>query len=138
MAMTDARRIDLPPGSTLSRPPRAMLGYACLEDTFQIDGAWYVVADWRSWQHGQSVESFRHAGVVSTGLSIGTLVAFYTPGSAFIGYSRVTDIRMSNAGSLTRQEIAALDYNDDEYLEFLHFENEAGWYVALERLAESG
>ncbi|MCC6803039.1 MAG: hypothetical protein IT319_09155 [Anaerolineae bacterium] len=132
----DARRIDLPPGSTLRRPPRAMLGYACLEDTFLIDGAWYVVADWRSWQHDQAVESFRHAGVVSTGLSVGTLVAFYMPGGGFLGYSRVTSIRMTNAGSLTRPEIAALDYNDDEYLEFLHFENEAGWYVALERLAE--
>jgi hypothetical protein len=135
--MSDAKRIDLPPGSTLRRPPRAMLGYASLDDTFLSDGAWYTVADWRSWQHGEAVGAFRHAGVVNTGLSVGNMVAFYTPGNTFIGYARVTAIRMTNAGSLTREEIAALDYNDDEYLEFLHFENEAGWYVSLERLAES-
>lgn len=136
--MSTIRRIALPPGSTLRRPPRAMLGYACLEDTFLSDGVWYAVADWRSWRHGTAVSAFRHAGVVNTGLSVGQVVAFVTPGGAPIGQARVTRIAMSNAGSLTRQEIGALDYNDDEYQEFLHFENEAGWYVALERVAEGG
>ncbi len=132
--MMDVKRIALPPGSSLSRPPRAMLGYACLEDTFLREGAWYLVADWRSWRHGESVEAFRHAGVVNTGLHVGNMVAFYTPSGMFLGYARVTTIRMSNASSLTQDEIGALDYNDDEYQEFLHFENEAGWYVALERV----
>ncbi len=136
--MIDTKRIALPPGSTLRRPPRAMLGYASLEDTFLSDGAWYSVADWRSWRHGEQVRSFRHAGVVNTGLSVGQVVAFVTPHGRPIGQAQVTRIFMSNAGSLTRQEIAALDYNDDEYDEFLHFENEAGWYVALERVAEGG
>ncbi len=128
------KRIDLPPGSSLSRPPRAMLGYACLEDTYLRDGVWYPVADWRSWRHGEAVEAFRHAGVVSTGLSVDQVITFYSPGEVFLGYGRVTAIRMSSAERLTRQEIAALDYNDDEYQEFLHFENDAGWYVALERV----
>ena len=132
--MIEIKRIALPPGSTLHRPPRAMLGYACLEDTYLSDGTWYPVADWRSWRHGKAVDSFRHAGVENTGLSVRQVVAFLSPGAQFLGYARVTAIRMTNAGSLTRQEIAALDYNDDEYDEFLHFENEAGWYVSLERV----
>ncbi len=135
--MIDVKRIALPPGSMLRRPPRAMRGYAALEDTFlSDDGTWYAVADWRSWRHGARVTTFRHAGVEHTGLSVGQVVAFFLPNGKAIGNARVTGIRMSNAGSLTRQEIAALDYNDDEYKEFLHFENEAGWYVALERVAE--
>lgn len=130
----EIKAISLSRGSTLTRPPRAMLGYASLEDTFLSEGTWYAVADWRSWRHNEAVNSFRHAGVVNTGLSVDQIVAFYTPGGASIGYARVTAIRMTNASSLTRQEIAALDYNDDEYQEFLHFENEAGWYVSLERV----
>jgi hypothetical protein len=134
---TSVKRIALPPGSSLRRPPRAMLGYASLEDTFLLsDGVWYAVADWRSWRHGERVKSFRHAGVEQTGLSAGQVIAFVSPGGASLGLARVTGIFMSNASQLTRQEIAALDYNDDEYQEFLHFENEAGWYVALERVAE--
>ena len=69
--MIEVKRIALPPGSTLHRPPRAMLGYASLEDTFLSDGEWYSVADWRSWRHGETVEAFRHAGVVNTGLASG-------------------------------------------------------------------
>src|SRR5262249_15131421 len=103
-----------------------------LEDTFLSEGTWYAVADWRSWRHGEVVQSFRHAGVETTGLSEGQVVAFTSPSGALLGYARVTAIRMTNASRLTQQEIAALDYNDDEYDEFLHFENEAGWYVALE------
>jgi len=133
--MIDAKRIDLPPGSTLRRPPRAMLGYASLEDTFLTpEGTWYAVADWRSWRHGESVQAFRHAGVVNTGLSVGQIVAFCMPGEQFLGYARVTAIHMTNARSLNQWQIDALDYNDDEYHEFLNFENEAGWYVSLERV----
>jgi len=133
--MNEAKRIALPPGSTLRRPPRAMLGYASLDDTFLTEGtSWYAVADWRSWRHNTRVISFRHAGVVSTGLSEGDLLSFWTPNGFLLGHARVVLIRMTNAGSLTREEIAALDYNDDEYDEFLHFENEAGWYVSLERV----
>ena len=95
---------------------------------------WYPVADWRSWRHGTVVEAFRHAGVEQTGLAVEQIVEFYAAGGMLIGYARVTNIRMTNAGSLTQQEIAALDYNDDEYQEFLHFENDAGWYISLERV----
>ena|SRR5579871_6611353 len=132
--MIDVKRIALPPGSSLRRPPRAMLGYACLEDTFLTEGTWYAVADWRSWRHGETVEAFRHAGVVSTGLSVGQVISIFTPGDQFLGYVRITAIRMCNGQNLSRQEIGALDYNDDEYQEFLHFENDAGWYVTLERV----
>lgn len=131
--MTDVKRIALPPGSGLKRPPHALLGYACLEDTYQLDGAWYPVADWRSWQHGQPVTAFRHAGVETTGLRVGQVIAFYKAGD-LVGYSRVASIRMTNAESLTVREIAALDYTEEEYHEFLHFENEAGWYVSLQRV----
>lgn len=134
---TGVKRIALPPGSTLRRPPRAMLGYASLEDTFLLpDGVWYAVTDWRSWRHGVQVRAFRHAGVDQTGLSTGQIIAFDSPGGAALGLARVTRIFMSNASQLTRQEISALDYNDDEYQEFQHFENEAGWYVSLERVAD--
>jgi|SRR5664279_3440838 len=132
--MSEVKRIALPPGSTLRRPPRAMLGYSCLEDTFLGEGVWYPVADWRRWRHGQAVEAFRHAGVEQSGLGVGQVIAFLAPGGAFLGYARVASIRMSNAANMTRPEIDALDYNDDEYQEFLHFENDAGWYVALERI----
>ena len=132
--MIEPKRIALPHGSTLRRPPRAMLGYACLDDTFLIEGTWYAVADWRSWRHNERVTSFRHAGVENTGLSEGDVVGFWMPDGTLIGYAEVTAIRMTNARSLTRQEIGALDYNDDEYQEFLNFENEAGWYVSLVRV----
>lgn len=132
--MTEFKRIALPRGTSLRRPPRAMLGFASLEDTFLTEGTWYVVADWRSWRHGEVVQSFRHAGVETTGLSEGQVIAVISPNGSPLGYARVTAIRMSLASRLTQQEIAALDYNDDEYEEFLHFENEAGWYVALERV----
>jgi len=62
------------------------------------------------------------------------VISIYTPGDQFLGYVRVTSIRICNGQNLTRPEIAALDYNDDEYDEFLHFENDAGWYVSLERV----
>ncbi len=136
--MNKIKSIALSPGSLLRRPPYALLGYACLEDTYQIEGAWYTVADWRSWRHDEPVEAFRHAGVEQTGLRVGQLVAFYSaggsPNEALVGYARVRKIRMTNAGSLTDREIAALDYSEDEYNEFLNFENEAGWYVTLERV----
>jgi hypothetical protein len=130
--MSDLKRIPLSPGSTLRRPPRALLGYACLEDTYRVDGEWVPVADWRRWQHNVAVESFRHAGVEQTGLSVGQVVEFCGAGDASVGYARVTAIRMTNARSLSDREIAALDYTEDEYREFLHFENEAGWYVSLQ------
>lgn|GEM_PF-1570597 len=131
----NVKRISLPPGSSLRRPPRALLGYASLEDTFLTsDRVWYPVADWRSWRHNEAVEAFRHAGVEQTGLAVDQYVAFHAPSGALLGYARVTSIRMTNAGSLTRQEVAALDYNEDEYQEFLHFENDAGWYITLERV----
>ena len=135
--MNTIKSIALPPGSLLRRPPRALLGYACLEDTYRIDSVWYTVADWRSWQHDVAVEAFRHAGVEQTGLRVGQMVAFYAPGSpegTLVGYARVRLIRMTNANSLSDREIAALDYSEDEYNEFLNFENEAGWYVTLERV----
>ena len=136
--MNKIKSIALPPGSPLRRPPHALLGYACLEDTYQIEGAWYTVADWRSWTHNEAVEAFRHAGVEQTGLRVGQMVAFYSAGSSpnetLVGYARVRQIRMTNAGSLTDREIAALDYSEEEYEEFLNFENEAGWYVTLERV----
>lgn len=129
------KRISLPPGSSLRRPPRALLGYASLEDTFiNEDRIWYPVADWRSWRHNERVTAFRHAGVEQTGLGYDQTIAFYHAGGALVGYARVTDVRMVNASSLTRQEIAALEYNDEEYQEFLHFENDAGWYITLERV----
>lgn len=129
------KRISLPPGSSQRRPPRALLGYASLEDTFLAsDSFWYPVADWRSWRHNEAVEAFRHAGVEQTGLANDQTVAFHNAAGALIGYARVTSVRMVNASSLTRPEIAALDYNDEEYQEFLHFENDAGWYIALERV----
>ena len=132
--MRNVKRIALPSGSTLRRPPRAMLGYACLDDTFLSEGTWYAVADWRSWRHDERVKSFRHAGVEHSGLSEDDLIAFSTPSGTLLGYARVTAIRMTNARSLTRPEVAALDYNDDEYQEFQNFENEAGWYISLERV----
>ncbi len=132
--MNKIKSITLPPGSLLRRPPHALLGYACLEDTYQIEGTWYTVADWRSWTHDEPVEAFRHAGVEQTGLRVGQLVAFYSPGGELVGYARVRKIRMTNANSLSDREIAALDYSEDEYNEFLNFENEAGWYVTLERV----
>jgi hypothetical protein len=132
----NARRVALPRGSSLRRPPRAMLGYASLEDTFFSDGMWNAVADWRSWRHGEAVGSFRHAGVETTGLSVGQVIAFTAPNGTLLGYARVTAIRMTNASRLTTQEVATLDYNEDEYREFQNFENEAGWYVSLERVAE--
>ena len=132
--MIEPKRIALPPGSTLRRPPRAMLGYASLEDTFLTEGTWYVVADWRSWRHNERVQSFRHAGIENSGLTEGDVIGFWAVGETLIGYAEVTAIRMTNARSLTRQEIGALDYNDDEYAEFLNFENDAGWYVSLERV----
>jgi len=131
---SDVKRIPLAAGSTLRRPPHALLGYACLEDTYRSEGDWYPVADWRRWRHGEYVEAFRHAGVEQTGLSIGQVLEFYLPGGAAVGYGRVKSIRMTNADSLTDREIAALDYTEDEYHEFLNFENEAGWYVSLERV----
>ena len=130
----NVKRIALPPGSNLQRPPRALLGYACLEDTYLIERLWYPVADWRIWRHGEAVEAFRHSGIEGSGLGIEQYVSFHTPGGALVGYARVTAVRMTNSGSLTRAEIGALDYTDDEYQEFLNFENEAGWYVALERV----
>jgi hypothetical protein len=132
----DAKRVALPRGSSLRRPPRAMLGYASLEDTFFSDGMWYAVADWRSWRHGEVVKAYRHAGVETTGLSEGQVIAFTAPNGTLLGYARVTAIRMTNASRLTMHEVAALDYNEDEYREFQNFENEAGWYVALERVTE--
>ncbi|MEO8395997.1 MAG: hypothetical protein ABI700_23580 [Chloroflexota bacterium] len=137
--MIDPKRIALPHSSTLRRPPRAMLGYASLDDTFFLtaEGTWYAVADWRSWRHNEQVQSFRHAGVEHSGLSEGDVIAFSTANGSLLGHARVTAIRMTNAQSLTRQEIGALDYNDDEYQEFQNFENEAGWYVSLER-ADAG
>ncbi len=136
--MNDAKRIALPRGSSLRRPPRAMLGYASLEDTYLGEGTWYGVEDWRSWRHGTAVEAFRHSGVENSGLGVGQMIAFTSPNGKLIGYARVTAIRMSNATRLTQQEVAALEYNDDEYHEFQHFENDAGWYVALERVEQSG
>lgn len=130
----NVKRIALPPGSSLRRPPRALLGYACLDDTFLVNRMWYPVADWRSWRHGEVVDAFRHSGIEGTGLGVDQFVSFHTPAGALVGYARVTGVRMSNSSSLTRDEVAALDYDDDEYQEFLHFENEAGWYVALERV----
>ncbi len=132
--MNTIKSIALPTGSLLRRPPHALLGYACLEDTYRIDGVWLTVSDWRSWRHSEVVEAFRHAGVEQTGLSAGQLIAFYTPNGVLVGYARVTLIRMTNANSLIDREIAALDYTEDEYHEFLNFENEAGWYVQLERV----
>ncbi len=129
------KRISLPPGSSLRRPPRALLGYASLDDTFfNSDRVWYPVADWRSWRHNEVVDAFRHAGVEQTGLAYDQIVAFHNAGGALIGYARVTGVRMVNASSLTRPEIAALEYNDEEYREFLNFENDAGWYITLERV----
>ena len=113
-----------------------MLGYASLEDTFFSDGAWFAVADWRSWRHGEVVEAYRHAGMETSGLNVGQVLAFTAPNGTLLGYARVTAIRMTNASRLTTQEVAALDYNEDEYREFQNFENEAGWYVSLERVAE--
>src|SRR4051794_29981159 len=101
--MIQVKRIALPPGSSLRRPPRAMLGYASLEDTFVSDGTWYAVADWRSWRHGEKVVAYRHAGVEGSGLVVGQVLAFVAPNGKAIGNARVTAIRMSNAGSLTRQ-----------------------------------
>src|SRR3954467_12388127 len=112
--MIEPKRSARPPGSALRPPPRALLGYACLDDTFLIEGTWYAVADWRSWRHNERVTSFRHAGVENTGLSEGDVVGFWMPDGTLIGYAEVTTIRMTNARSLTRQEIGALDYNDDE------------------------
>ncbi|MEP7293660.1 MAG: hypothetical protein ABI835_17870 [Chloroflexota bacterium] len=130
----NVKKIALPPGSDLRRPPRALLGYASLDDTFLTERVWYPVADWRSWRHGEVVEAFRHAGVEGSGLAVDDFVSFHSHNSALLGYGRVTAIRMTNSRSLTQQEVAALDYNEDEYQEFLHFENEAGWYIMLERV----
>lgn len=132
--MINVKRIPLSPGSTLRRSPRALLGYACLEDTYRVGGDWLPVADWRRWRHGEVVEAFRHAGVEQTGLNIGQVIAFSAQDGALVGYSRVLSIRMTNVTSLTEREIAWLDYGEEEYREFFSFENEAGWYVSLERV----
>jgi hypothetical protein len=124
------KRIDLTTGSP-ARPPRALLGYASLEDTYQINGIWYGVSDWRSWMHRQSVLAYRHAGVEDAGLRVGEHVGFYAPTGTFVGAAQVTTIQMINARELTKGELTALDYDSEGYREIAQFENDAGWYVAL-------
>lgn len=125
------KRIDLTTGSP-PRPPRALLGYASLEDTYQINGVWYVVSDWRSWTHRQSVIAYRHAGVDNTGLRVGEQLGFYAAAGTFVGAARIKTIQMINARELTKGELNALDYDAEGYREIAQFENDAGWYVVLE------
>lgn len=127
---THAKRIDLTQGSPL-RPPRALLGYASLEDTYQVNGIWYVVSDWRSWLHRQVVTAYRHAGVEETGLRVGEPIIFYSSAGAYAGAATVRSIQMVFARELTQAELNALDYDAEGYREIAQFENDAAWYVVL-------
>lgn len=112
----------------------AMLTVATWADIYRIGEQWHQLQQWRTWEHGKSVNEVSHLGEYTT-MQGDELVVTPLQSDFIICQVQVTEIRMVDCRLLTDAEIRELGYaTREEYdaqWDDMTEDSPKGWFMRI-------